>query len=184
MTLETLRTIFAPMRASTIEVAENRTRARANAVYSRLVACGWDILAAYPLPNANMSRDAYQMANAAHLFARSVTRIVAPNKSRRVGEPLIVAACLASLDLVVADERRAADEAFDSYLIKLAGKTGPVASATLNASGGPENVWTYSVLKVTRPDGSTAVYTTQRIINVSKLGKLFYQWPTRLRKGA
>lgn len=185
MTLETLRSIFAPMRAATIKVAEQRTRCRADMVYSRLGACGWDLMAAYPMPNAKMSKIAYETANAARLFARSVTRVANPNKSRHsVTDPLVVAASAASLDLVVAEERKAAAEAFDAYLVKLAGKTGPVTSATLQASGGPNNVWIYGVLTVRRPDGSTAVYTTQRIINVSKLGKLFYKWPTRLKKGA
>ena len=41
------------------------------------------------------------------------------------------------------------------------------------------DVWGSSMLEVTLPDGTTEYWKTQIIVNVSKLGNLFNQWPTR-----
>jgi len=180
MTLEILRQTTTPMRLATIEFAEQRTRERAASVYARIESMGGDLLAAYPMPDPKFGDRAYHEGKSAYLFAVSVTRPLNRNASRRRGDPLFIAPCNDSLNKVVAEERKSADEQFEAYLVKLAGKTGPVAGATLHASGA--SVWQQSTLVVTRPDGTTAVFITKRIINVSKLGKLFYQWPTRMSR--
>jgi hypothetical protein len=182
MTLEILRQTTTPMRLATIELAEQRTRARAASVYSRIASMGGDIHAAYPYPNPRLGDRAYHENKSAYLFAMSIVALDFTKNSpiRHHTDPLFVVPCDDSLNKVVAEERKSADEQFEAYLVKLAGKTGPVANATLHASGA--GVWEQSTLVVTRPDGTTAVFITKRIINVSKLGKLFYQWPTRMSR--
>jgi hypothetical protein len=68
---------------------------------------------------------------------------------------------------------------FDAYAAKLAGKIGlPITSAELTGQ-----LWNYSFLQVEVEEGGekgSQVWKTQMILNVSYLGKLFNQWPTRL----
>ena len=44
-------------------------------------------------------------------------------------------------------------------------------------------MWGYSVLTVTKEDGSVERWKTQQIMNISVLGLLFAQWPSRKMKG-
>lgn len=67
---------------------------------------------------------------------------------------------------------------YDAFVNKLIEKIGAVASAKLEG----DHVWGFSYLTVTLPDGSKEVWKTQMIVNVSKLGKLFNQFPTRRMK--
>lgn len=69
----------------------------------------------------------------------------------------------------------AAAARYDAFVRKLAGKIGEVQDATLTGN----HVWSHSLLTVTPPDGSQETWKTQQIVNVSKLGKPFNQWPSR-----
>jgi hypothetical protein len=64
---------------------------------------------------------------------------------------------------------------FDAFVYKLNEKINDV---TLSAelSGDP---WNYSTLVVETKNKGRQVWTTKIIVNVSKYGKLFNQWPTR-----
>jgi hypothetical protein len=82
-----------------------------------------------------------------------------------------------------AELRKEADEItehdFTSYASKLAGKIAkPITEATVEGQ-----LWSHSFLRVSfKEDGVKCeqVWKTQMILNVSCLGKLFNQWPTRL----
>jgi hypothetical protein len=67
---------------------------------------------------------------------------------------------------------------YDSYVQKLIGKIGEVTAASLDG----DHVWGFSYLTVTLPNGKKEVWKTQMIVNISKLGKLFNQFPTRKMK--
>lgn len=64
---------------------------------------------------------------------------------------------------------------FESYVVKLNKKIGEVKSAKL----GGDNLWSYSILTVETKDGEVQRWKTQMIINFSKHGRAFNQWPTR-----
>jgi len=66
---------------------------------------------------------------------------------------------------------------YDAFVLKLVGKVGPCISATLDGN----HVWGYSILTVTKTN-TTERWKTQQIVNTSKLGKLFNQWPSRRMK--
>lgn len=68
---------------------------------------------------------------------------------------------------------------FESFVYKLVEKLGDHESAELSQIQG---LWTHSMLTVTKKDGTVQRWETKRIINMSCLGKLFFQWPTRLLK--
>jgi len=65
--------------------------------------------------------------------------------------------------------------AYDLYVMKLVGKIGPCKTAKLVGN----HIWSKSTLVVTFEDKLPEKWTTRTIINISKLGKVFLQWPTR-----
>lgn len=79
---------------------------------------------------------------------------------------------------VLREQQLAADQ-YEGFVYKLVEKIGDHASAGLVPMQG---VWTHSILTVTKKDGTSQQWETKRIINRSCLGKLFFQWPTRLMK--
>lgn len=74
-----------------------------------------------------------------------------------------------------------ADAKYTAYINKLIFKVGDCKSATLEGS----HVWGSSFLTIEKEDGVQEIWKTQMIINCSKLGNLFNQFPTRKvkRKG-
>lgn len=73
---------------------------------------------------------------------------------------------------------KGAEDSYDAWTYKLVQKIGkPVVKADVN--GDP---WTGSVIQVETNDGENQAWKTQQIINTSKLGKQFYQFPTRRMK--
>lgn len=64
---------------------------------------------------------------------------------------------------------------YDAFIAKLEAKIGETTAAVLKG----EHVWGHSILTVTKADGTTENWKTQMIVNVSVLGNLFNQWPTR-----
>lgn len=75
----------------------------------------------------------------------------------------------------VQDARDNAAAQYEAFIGKLNSKIGTVTSAKLNGN----HVWSHSILTVTKADGTTENWKTQTIINISKLGKVFNQYPTR-----
>jgi hypothetical protein len=64
---------------------------------------------------------------------------------------------------------------YDAFVAKLCKKIWHCESAELDGN----HVWGYSILTVTYNSGTVERFKTQMIVNVSKHGKLFNQWPTR-----
>jgi hypothetical protein len=80
----------------------------------------------------------------------------------------------------VQEARENAAFQYEAYVAKLNKKIGPAKSASLTGN----HVWGYSFLTVVTESGETQIWKTQMIVNVSKLGKLFNQFPTRKVKAA
>ena len=95
----------------------------------------------------------------------------------RGGEPQIVSVSAEKVERFVRDAREGASASFDAYAEKLAGKVGTVRSASICGA----TLWHGSTLTVETEEGTQRWRTTQ-IVNVSVLGKLFNQWPTRRLK--
>lgn len=64
---------------------------------------------------------------------------------------------------------------YEAFVAKLCKKIWHCESAELDGN----HVWGYSILTVTYNSGTVERFKTQMIVNVSKHGKLFNQWPTR-----
>ena len=165
-----------PRRTASIERARAAAAKSIEAAYADLESNGWDLDKAAPGPNGRMSRVDYKMAQAKHNFYATIT-IANPNAPRRIRmtDPRPVIASDERISIVLARVEREASEQFDAYIGKLTGKIGETTAASINNSP----LWNGSVLTVTKPDGTTEQWKTKMIINVSSLGKLFNQWPTR-----
>ena len=80
---------------------------------------------------------------------------------------------------------RLADESFAEYVFKLTGKIAEASegkTVTAVEHKGNSDIWGWSTLTAKLSDGSSINLETKQIINVSSLGKLFNQWPTRIQK--
>lgn len=69
-----------------------------------------------------------------------------------------------------------ANEEFNGYLAKLALKNVEKIISVDSLTG---NLWSGSLLSVVVESQATVVWETKCILNISSLGKLFNQWPTR-----
>ena len=73
---------------------------------------------------------------------------------------------------------KGASQSYDEYVGKMVLKIGkPVVSATF--TGDP---WHGSTLTVVTNDGNKQVWDTKMILNYSKYGTMFNQFPSRLKK--
>ncbi len=78
----------------------------------------------------------------------------------------------------VAQEVRNTEAYYDAFVAKMVTKVPTAKEATYTL---PNNrVWNYSILKITKADGSVDNWETKIMVNRSKYDRLFNQWRTRL----
>lgn len=164
---------LAPFKAQAVERAEQKANKMIARMVVKLEACGWNLDVAAPRPGTDMSRAAYLQLMSTHNFYASITKSVVA--SRRMRDPRIVQLCDALVARFVECTKADAAAQYDGFVAKLQGKVGEHVDATLIGN----HVWGYSILTVTLADGTKQRWKTQQIINVSSLGKLFNQWPSR-----
>lgn len=170
-----------PLRSVAVERAEAETRALIKRMFAKLEECGWDRNTAYPYPQAN--NPLFHRAKAAYDLASHITQ---PDPTVRADYtmrgPKIVIACPSGVDRLIEEAREQAEAMFEAYVAKLtskAAKLGDTVEARLTAG---DYLWSYSILDVAYADGTHARFKTQMIINFSKYGLPFNQWPTRQMK--
>lgn len=165
-----------PLRAAAILRAQDYTRDRIAHYKQQLAANGWDVNAVAPRPHSRMSRSAYAQAGALRAFVTSIVDFVVAPPARTKDAPVIVEASPEREEHMINRAGRDASEDFDVYVNKLADKAGDgVVDAAITGC----SLWEGSLLTVVYADRTTAVWKTQQIINISVLGKMFNQWPTR-----
>lgn len=168
--------VVEPLRADAMKHAEEQTRAQAKRVFAELEENGWDAQKAAPHPRSNIGRIEYQrLSQRAHLF-RAFVRHIEP--SRYYGAPEIVKPDQKKIEERVAFERENASLQYEAFVVKLVQKIGDVTSAKIEG----HHVWGHSFLTIFKPTGEMQVWKTQQITNISVLGNLFYQWPSRQLK--
>lgn len=165
-----------PRREQFVADALARVQRRITQVHEELAAAGWNLDAVAPRPHGGMGRARFLVADARREFCRCITEPVAavlrPGQANYVRRSERGVQRL--LEMTAADAR----VAFDAYVVKLSTKVGAVASASLD----DRPLWDGSILTVVTADGETVRWLTRTITNVSVLGKLFNQWPTRRLK--
>lgn len=112
------------------------------------------------------------------LFLKSITTYTAP--TRKASEPEIVKKSEAAESRFIERAKEDAAAQYDKFVAKLESKIGAVKSAQLEGN----HIWGYSFLTVEKADGEREIWKTQMIVNCSKLGNLFNQFPTRKVKKA
>jgi hypothetical protein len=165
-----------PIKQASIDAAIEATHEVIAAYKERLEAANWDLDVAFPRPSHNTSRATYMAMKARHDFASSLVRSTV--SCRRRSEPNLVEWCEEGVARVV---KNAADDAafqYEAYVVKLIKKVGACDSAVMGFMNG---VWYDSNLVVIK-GGAKEVWNTKCIVNRSVYGKVFNQFPTRLRK--
>jgi hypothetical protein len=163
-----------PRRAEAIGYALERASDFVAAIRAQLEKAGWDLEVAAPYPHFTAGKKEYAVAKARRVtFNRLVTSV--SERCRMRNDPDFVRMDDAKVSAFMTAVATEASAQFDAYIAKLSAKVGPVTSASLDAG----HLWVFSHLTVTPVGGAPEVWRTQMIINVSSLGKLFNQWPTR-----
>lgn len=172
-----------PLKKDAITRARQSAEAKIDRVRIELDEAGGDINKAAPYPRkfgaGALYGITYQVAKMRYNLFRSVTvQDPAHRPSYRESEPsyAILDADRIKRFIQQREEWAAAD--YDAFVVKLVNKIGEVKKAKLHGN----HVWGYSTLIVTKPDGEVQAWQTQQIVNHSKLGKPFNQWPTRRLK--
>jgi hypothetical protein len=169
-----IQTAVSPLRAEAIARSVESMRAAIERCVSENPV-GSEFSAKFPRLNRNTSRRAYAEARAARSGAGACVSVKAADY-RITSAEFVVGRNEAGIESLLAGAEATAAAAFDAYVAKLSAKVGECDAASVV---GP--LWTGSVLTVSK--GATIErWTTRMIVNVSCLGKLFNQFPTRLAK--
>lgn len=162
-----------PLKADAMNRAEKVARETIARVAAKLVAAGNDLKIAAPYPNSSLGRNEYMAKYATYKLYRSLCTW----RKSGIGmhEPEMADMDSEKEAKFIEEAREDAAFQYDAFVAKLNKKIGPAKVARLEGN----HVWSSSRLHVTKDDGTKEIWKTQMIINVSKLGKLFNQFPTR-----
>lgn len=165
-----------PLRANAVARAEIFAQSIIDRTLAELAANDWDAnkIAAYP--SSHMSPADYQKAKSKYALVRSLTMYV--KSSRRHTEPDARLRSPENEARFIDIARKSAAFEFDAYVAKLSHKVGDTVQASIDG----RTLWDGSTLSVVKADGTVERWLTNQILNVSKLGKVFNQWPTRKAK--
>ncbi len=170
---------------------------RLDGLKARLEAANGDINKTHPYPSSQQSRKSYVQAKNEYEYARASTedpplgkapydewvkyesceeKILTRRQSHMPGAPRYVQMKQSAYDNSEKNAIRDADNEVDSYIWKLVGKIGKEKDICSAAYEG--RLWFGSLLTVNCAD-EKQVWKTKCILNVSCLGNVFNQWPTR-----
>lgn len=175
-----IETAVAPLKSEAIQRAEDFAKGIVAKVEKELHAAGWDqdLVAPHPTTKTHGWGKEFHAALAKRNLVNALTSFdmkKQPSGSRRMTDPHFVVMSVDKVAAFIDQARRNAAFQYDAFVAKLVHKIGDVKDAKLTGN----HVWSYSVLTATFEDGRTENWKTQTIINVSKLGTVFNQWPTR-----
>ena len=174
--MNAIEAAVAPQRTDAVAAAVERMTDHINVELTKLAAVDGDVNKLYERPNRWHTREQYRKLVALRGFICSITKNGDTSLSgvSYPGSPEIRVPSNRRAEEVLARTAEEASLAFDAYIAKLTAKVGECAAAEMNG-----HLWDYSILTITRADASVERWKTQCIVNVSVLGKLFNQWPTR-----
>ena len=167
-----------PLREQSVAAALARLERICEAYLTELAQHNWNLDAAFPQPHGRMSRAEYVTAQRERSFALNLCRYDETRPRRTMRDPLYLAPSPALKDTLITQTTMAASDSFEAFVAKLNEKVGAHTAAEFELAG----TWSNSVIRVVLPDGTVQRWKTQCILNVSKLGLPFNQWPTRKLK--
>lgn len=169
-----IETAVFPLKAAAMQAAGEFAEGVVAKVAKELAVAGWNRNVVAPYPSSmSESKASYQQKVGKYKLVCGLT--VSEKGSYRPGEPVIVSMSPDKGAKFIQGAKESAAEQYELYVAKLVGKVGPVQSAALQGNA----VWSLSYLKVVKENGEAETWKTRMILNVSKLGKIFNQWPTR-----
>lgn len=161
-----------PLRAEAVERAVNFAKETIAKMTANLEAAEWDLNVVAPYPNSGVGRPTYMSMNAKRNMYRILFEMN-PTNGNRPSDPIFMLRDEESEARFVKMAAESASLEFDAYVAKLVAKVGEHSTARVTGS-----LWNYSILTVETPEGEQR-WKTQQILNVSKLNKVFNQYPTR-----
>lgn len=170
----------APLKNDAMDAAEQYARKLIEKVREQLKAVDGDMEKAAPYPDSlHASRIVYLAGiQKRTLFSKLTKTDEKKPHTYRPHEPNYVVMDSNKVAKFVKEAREDAAAQYEAFIAKLVGKIGDTTEATLRGN----HVWSFSFLDITKADGTKETWKTQTIINVSKLGKVFNQWPSRKMK--
>lgn len=166
-----------PLRAEAVKRATDYAAEMVTELKNQLLAVGWDADQYAPYPKAwGMSTFNYNEALRKYQFVSRLTETTL-GRCRRSGDPNPVRLNTKAIIRFYEETAENASWQYDAFIMKMIEKIGECESAELRGT----HVWGYSYLTVTKATGQE-VWKTQQIVNVSKLGLPFNQWPSRKMK--
>lgn len=178
----------APLKEEAVKKAYQYAEKIITNVLLDLAANDMDATKAAPYPASTLRRPEYILAKSKYGLYRALTDHDTDDIRTKAQKPWdnptrspnIRKRSIEAESKFLDDAKRDAAAQYDLFVMKLIDKCGPCDRASLKGS----HVWGFSFLTVERFDaaGNTLtreVWKTQQIVNVSKLGKVFNQWPTR-----
>ena len=169
-------TAVAPLEKAAVTMRKRWIAARIRMVRRALEACGGDL---HEVVQAHEAIIGYSLPRESRReFARFAVDVTRPQASRPVTygrrDPLYVEICPDCVRRVLAKGEAEARAQYQAYVAKLDAKVGHCDTAELSGNA----VWTFSVLTVHKGD-TVERWQTRMILNVSRRGLPFNQWPTR-----
>ncbi|PCJ96727.1 MAG: hypothetical protein COA52_00540 [Hyphomicrobiales bacterium] len=166
--------VVLPLKADAVERATQRATAICDKVHKHLLENDMDITKALPRIDAyNDSYDVYRDKQAKKNLYMS---LVSYDK-HDMTDKIVIMNDMKILKFIQKARENAAFT-YDKFVNKLNLKIGPVSEAKLQGN----HVWDESFLTVKIVDGAEEIWKTKMILNVSKLGLIFNQFPTRKMK--
>ena len=168
-----IESVIMPLKSDAMQRAEQEATALVKRYIDKLEEANFDLNIAAPYPKSTIGRNSYMIAMSKRQTYNMLVKHV--KSSRSHGEPDIVEVSAERVANFINMAKVDAAAQYESFVAKLVDKIGEVTEAKLTGN----HVWSFSILSVTKPDTTQENWKTQMIVNVSKLGKLFNQWPTR-----
>jgi hypothetical protein len=174
-----IRAAVAPLKADAQKRAAKVAKEYIEQMVKDMEAAGWDLQKAAPYPRAGMISgvEYNQQLTRHHLFQSLTQSIYKPSEepSRHPGDPRPRKRNPKAEKHYIKDASELAALQYEEFILKLIGKVGECYGAQLEGN----HVWGHSVLTVWKHGKDSERWKTKGIVNVSKLGKVFNQWPTR-----
>lgn len=171
--MDPIEQAVAPLKDAAVDRARTEATKLIERLLKKLAENGWDLNLVAPVPRSSLSRQDYIRARSTRDLYQSITTHT--QTSRRPSEPDIRARSADAESRFIQESVKDAAFQYDLFVAKLVKKIGAVQSARLQG----DHVWGHSILTVVLDKGEVQRWKTQQIVNVSSLGKLFNQWPTR-----
>jgi hypothetical protein len=167
-----------PQKAEAVAYAREDAQKVIDRVYKELRAANFDVDVAAPYPNSRTDgQSVFKQKRAKYGLFRALTE-KATDGYRLRGEPNLVTLSNDGCSRFIEQSAQDAALQYDSFICKLVSKVGEVTGASIIG----DHVWGWSILTVTKADGSEQKWKTQQIRNYSVYGTPYLQWPTRIIK--